>query len=46
MYFDEFYRLALDVTSELFLCIYDCIYQFVPCVKNFLTLRKNYINFL
>jgi len=46
MYFDEFIRLAREVTSELFLCIYDCIYQYVPCVKNFLILRRNYINFL
>ena len=26
MYFDEFVRLAEDVTSELFICIYNCIY--------------------
>ena len=26
MYYDEFVRLAMDVTSDLFTCIYNCIY--------------------
>ena len=26
MYFDEFQKLASDVTSELFVCVYNCIY--------------------
>ena len=42
MYFDEFKSLALDVTSELFMAIYDCVYQYIPCVKNFLIMRANY----
>ena len=46
MYFDEFIKLAMDVTSELFTCIYNCIYKYVPCVKNFLILRDNYFQFL
>ena len=46
MYFDEFQKLASDVTSELFVCVYNCIYQYVPCVKNFLMLRENYITYL
>ena len=46
MYFDEFQKLATDVTSELFACVYNCIYQYVPCVKNFLLMRENYMAFL
>jgi hypothetical protein len=46
MYFDEFKTLATEVTSELFVCIYYCIYQYIPCVKNFLILRENYISYL
>ena len=46
MYFDEFVRLAEDVTSELFICIYNCIYQYIPCAKNFLIMKENYIKFL
>ena len=46
MYFDEFQKLAKEVTSELFLCVYNCIYQYVPCVKNFLIMRENYLSFL
>lgn len=42
MYFDEFKSLATCKTSELFLAIYDCIYQYIPCVKNFLILKANY----
>ena len=46
MYFDEFVNLAKEVTSELFLGIYDCVYQNIPCAKNFLVMRQNYISFL
>ena len=42
MYFDEFKSLATCKTSELFLAIYDCVYQYIPCVKNFLILKANY----
>lgn len=42
LYFDEFERLTLEVTSELFLSVYDCIYQHIPCVKNFLLMRFNF----
>jgi len=46
IYFDEFVRLSKEVTSELFVCVYDCIYQYIPCAKNFLIMRANYIDFL
>ena len=46
MYFDEFKTLCNEVTSELFLCVYDCIYQYIPCVRNFLVLRNRYKMFL
>ena len=46
IYFDEFITLAKEVTSELFVCIYDCIYTYIPCAKNFLIMRANYIEFL
>ena len=46
MYFDEFQKLASEVTSELFACVYNCIYSYVPCVKNFLIMRENYVSFL
>jgi|TARA_B110000285_G_scaffold233786_1_gene308655 hypothetical protein len=46
MYFDEFMRLAEDVTSELFICVYNCIYQYIPCAKNFLIMKENYNKFL
>ena len=46
MYFDEFTKLAQECTSELFISIYDSIYQCIPCVKNFLIMRANYKNLL
>lgn len=46
IYFDEFVKLAKEVTSELFVCVYDCIYRYIPCVKNFLIMRANYLEFL
>lgn len=46
LYFDEFCALTEKVTSELFLAVYDCIHQCVPCVKNFLTLRTNFKAFV
>ena len=46
MYFDEFVKLAHDVTSELFVSIFNCIYEYVPCVKNFFLMRAKYIQFL
>ena len=46
MYFDEFITLAKEVTSELYMCIYDCICTYVPVVKNFLIMRANYATFL
>jgi Ca2+-binding EF-hand superfamily protein len=42
IYFDEFKKLAEEVTSELFVCIYNCIYQYIPCVKNFLVMKEKY----
>ena len=44
IYFDEFMKLSRNITSELFFCIYDCIYQYVPCVQTFLLMRENYID--
>ena len=35
MYFDEFKLLAEEVTSELFVCVYNCIYQYIPCIRTF-----------
>ena len=46
MYFDEFIDLAKEVTSDLFLCIYDCIYSYIPLVQNFLLMRAHYKNYL
>ena len=46
MYFDEFEKLCTEVTSELYVSIFDSIYQCVPCVKNFLILRHNYQEYL
>jgi hypothetical protein len=46
LYFDEFCALTERVTSELFAAVYDCIYQCVPCVKTFLTMRANYKQFV
>lgn len=46
IYFDEFCALATQVTSELFLAVYDCIYQYIPCVKNFCIMRAHFKLFL
>jgi Ca2+-binding EF-hand superfamily protein len=46
IYFDEFVQLAKEVTSELFLCIFNCIYEYVPCVKNFFLMKAKYKEFL
>jgi len=46
LYFDEFMNLTENTTSDLFFSIYDCIYTYVPCVKNFLVLKENYKQFL
>ena len=32
MFFDEFTQFCEEVTSELFVTIFDPLYQFVPCV--------------
>ncbi len=42
LYFRDFVQLATNYTGELFLSIFDCIHQYVPCVKNIFLLRKNY----
>lgn len=42
MYFDEFIKVAKDDTSELFVSIFNCIYECVPCVKNFFIMRAKY----
>ena len=46
MYFDEFCKLCTEVTCELYMCIFDQIYQHVPCVKNFFTMRAHLPNFI
>lgn len=46
MYFDEFCLIAKTVTSEFFIAIYDCIYNYVPCAKNFLILRSHFNEFI
>ena len=42
LYFDEFISLATNVTGELFYCIYDCFYQYIPIAITFLKLRQQY----
>ncbi len=46
MYFDEFVEFTEVISSEFMFAIFDCLYQCVPCVKNFFTLRSNYLNLL
>lgn len=46
MYFDEFIDLAKGVTSDLFLCIYDCVYSYIPLVFNFQLMRSHYKHYL
>lgn len=46
MYFDEYMTLAKEVTSDLFLCIYDCIYSYIPLVHNFQLMRAQYKHYL
>ena len=36
IYFDEFVSVCTEVNCELYQCIYDCIYQHVPCAQTFL----------
>ena len=43
IYFDEYVKIAKEITSELFVSVFDCIYKCIPCVKNFLILRSNYL---
>lgn len=43
MYFDEFVKVAHEDTSELFVSIFNCIYECVPCVKNFFLMRAKYV---
>ena len=46
IYFDEYVRITKEITSELHVSVYDCFYKCVPCIKNFLLLRSNYIQVL
>ena len=43
MYFDEFVSLTKEVTSELFFGVFDCLHNYVPCIKNFHQLKANFI---
>jgi hypothetical protein len=46
MYFDEFVQFNTQVSSELFLSIFDCLHQCVPCAQNFFILKANYLKVL
>ena len=46
IFFDEFLKITESVTSELFVSIFDCIYQCCPLVKNFFIMRANYLHLL
>lgn len=32
IYFEEFVKLCTDVASDMFTCIFDCLYKYVPCI--------------
>lgn len=46
LYFGEFCKLCTEVTSELYMVIFDQIYQHVPLVKTFFMMRSNFISYL
>ena len=46
MYFEEFCSFTQEVCSDLYLAVFDSLFQYVPCVKNFMILRANYLNIL
>ena len=43
IYFDEFIKITKEITSELYVSIFDCLYSCIPLVKNYIILRNNYI---
>ena len=46
IYFDEFFKLCTEVASDLFTCIFDCFYQYVPCIQNFLLMKAHFKFFI
>ena len=46
MYFDEFVKLCQEVSSDLYTSIFDCFYNYIPCVQNFLLLKAHYKFFI
>ena len=46
MYFDEFETFAREVSSELYVAVFDCLYQYVPCIQNFFMIKTNFMQML
>jgi hypothetical protein len=46
MYFDEFCTFTKDVSCDLYMSIIDQFYQFVPCARQFLVMRANFLAYL
>ena len=44
IYFDEFKYICENITSELYYCIFDSIYHFVPCAQNFIYMLNNFMD--
>ena len=42
IYFEEFCCINIQVCSDLYMAVFDCIYNCVPCVKNAFALKTNY----
>ena len=42
MFFDEFTQFCKEISSELFVAIFDPLYEYVPCIQNYMILRANY----
>jgi len=42
MYFDEFVYITERITSELYFCVIDALYQYIPLVHNFFILRAHF----
>ena len=44
IYFDEFCYICDNITSELYYCILDTIFHYVPCAQNFIYMRNNFMD--
>ena len=42
IFFEEFMQISKEVTSELYVAIYDTLFSCIPLIKNFNILRCNY----